>query len=203
MNDNQLPQNQSFVQPSNSYIDDYTPPADTSAAPILGSLPEMAQAPAAPSAAPTSSQEKSESIQDQNVFFMLGVTDGTPEEREEFLDELQQVIWEDFLENDVDLLLTEDERMQLEELKTKPDQSDLQKQEAMIVYLEKLIPDLEDIMLEKALELKEDMFKERISGMREYFAGQQDKLDLITQAEKEAGEEKWFTSTTLLNTLKS
>ena len=56
--------------------------------------------------------DKEEALISQNIFDLLGVTDGTEAQRNEFLDELQQAIWEDFLENDLELLVTDNEREQ-------------------------------------------------------------------------------------------
>lgn len=146
-------------------------------------------------------QMLSESLEDQNIFFLLGVTDGSEEDKEKFLDELQQVIWEDFLEYDVKLLITNDEYTEFKKLLDEPSANDLEKQEKLVVYLEKLIPDLEEIMLEKALELKGDMFKERIAGMKEYHAANQDALDTINQAELMMAENKWRSAADVLNSI--
>lgn len=144
-------------------------------------------------------QPKSESLEDQNIFFLLGVDDGSEEEKEKFLDELQQVIWEDFLEYDVKLLITSDEFVEFKKLLDEPATNDLEKQEKLVVFLEKLIPDLEQIMLEKALELKGDMLKERIAGMKEYHAGNADKLAKINEAEALLTQNKWYTTAQMLN----
>lgn len=143
--------------------------------------------------------EISEKLADQNVFFLLGVDDGTPEQKEQFLDELQQVIWEDFLENDLELLITTGEMDRVNHILDDDGLSDLQKQEEIINYIEELIPDLEEIMLEKALELKEDMAKERVNGMREYYADSEESLTLINQAEQAFRQGKWRSGAEFLN----
>ncbi len=150
---------------------------------------------------PSTESGSSETLEDQNIFFLLGVEDGTEEEKESFLDELQQVIWEDFLESDVELLITQEELTELKKLMDKTDVSEDQKQEEIITYLEKLIPDLEEIMLEKALQLKEDMVRERIVGMKEYFEGQSEKLSAIDEAESLIQNDKWRQAAEKLNHL--
>lgn len=160
-----------------------------------------APAPAAP-AAPSPAAAAGESLEDQNIFDLLGVTDGTDQEKESFLDELQQVIWEDFLENDVKLLLTTEELKQLDELVKGESKNDLEKQEKIVVFLEKLVPDLEEIMLEKALELKADLVKERIAGMKEYFAQNQQALTTLGDAEQKIAADQWRSAAQLLNGLK-
>lgn len=189
----------------------YTPPATDSVPTVealdpvisqtsLPIMPNDAKPPATPNSSPSSSNQ-SEELEDQNIFNMLGVTDGTPEQRETFLDELQQVIWEDFLEYDVKLLTTKEEQIELEKMISMAGVTELEKQEKIVVYLEKLVPDLEEIMLEKALELKEEMARERLKSMREFFAGKVEQLAKIDSAEQLMNEGKWKSSVTLLNSL--
>ncbi len=202
------------TNPAVSYVDDYQPPKDEnvplsqSPAVKLTSEPQAVAPPAsAAMPAPASNQGSaipvSQTLEDQNIFFLLGVDDGTDEEKESFLDELQQVIWEDFLENDVQLLITEEEKQGLQQIQVKTGVSEEDKQEEMVVYLEKLIPDLEEIMLEKALELKEDMVKERIAGMREYYADRPEELKKVDEAAALIKADKWRDAATALNSLRA
>lgn len=170
---------------SNSYVDDYQPPQ-----PITPPTPVDVQ----------STENSAGAIKDQNIFTLLGVEDSSDEEKEAFLDELQQVIWEDFIETDVKMLITEDEMTKLHQLMEKGDSQEVQ--EEMIDYLEKLIPDLEEIMLEKALELKEDMVRERMAGMREYYSDKPESLQQINVAEKLADQDKWDEAAQTLNSIK-
>lgn len=140
------------------------------------------------------------------------MSDGTDQDKEAFLDELQSIIWEDFLADDVKSLITEEEQAKLQEILQSPDQgvqpNDQQpddqqqndkKQQEVVNFLEPLIPDLEEIMLEKALELKADLFKERLLGMRDLYAGQEEVMRTIEQAEEAMADDKWRTATQLLN----
>lgn len=178
-----------------------TPPSAPATQPQAASTPP---ADPAPSATQTQSSNASDdqSLESQNIFEMLGVSDGTDDQKEEFLDELQHIIWEDFLEHDVKLLITDAEHQELQTIQNKQYDSDVAKQEALVVYLEKLIPDMEEIMLEKALELKADLFKERIGGLREHFEGKADDLAVIEKAELAMQQNQWATAAGHLNTLK-
>jgi len=142
-----------------------------------------------------------EKLEDQNIFFLLGVEDGKPDEKEKFLDELQQVIWEDFLENDLSLLITSDEKQAADKISAQTDLSDLEKQEKLIEYLAGLIPDLETIMLEKALELKQDLVKERVVGIKEYYKDKPTDLTKIDEAAKFFAQGKWMSGAKVLNAL--
>lgn len=159
----------------------------------------MPQAQSSSNKTSTSAQIDEESLEAQNIFVMLGVEEGSDEERESFLDELQSVIWEDFLEKDAELLITSEEKKGLDELKVK-ELPEEEKQEEIVAYLEKLIPDLEEILLEKALELKEDLFRERLKDMKEHFQGKEDTLKEITGAEELLMQGKWKTAAKRLNT---
>lgn len=213
------------VRPADSYVNDYQPPTNVDDKPTASSEPivpadDPAHAPNTPADVSTNpatdtstnpadtSQENEESLESQNIFFMLGVDDGNEQLRDGFLDELQDVIWDDFLENDVDLLITSDEKVKFDSLmerkaKITDKETDEEVQDALVSYLETLIPDLEEIMLEKALDLKSDLFIERIAGLREYHANNQENLKLILDAEKMMHEDKWYSSAKLLNTLSS
>lgn len=213
---------------ASSYVDDYTPPSVTPSSETTSPSEAILTSPVAPPPAadasppvtpppatassqtitppsspelkkPASSTPISQALEDQNIFQLLGITDGSQEEREEFLDELQQVIWEDFLENDVELLVTEEEMVELKKIMGRKDLDETKMQEEIITYLEKLIPDLEEIMLEKALELKSDMVKERIAGMREYYAGKDAPLQTLDKAEDFIQESQWRDAAGLLN----
>jgi len=174
--------------------------------PVRPSMPDFTQpnpnpAPTPPPVAAAPAVVDSQTLEDQNIFDLLGVVDATEAEKEAFLDELQQVIWEDFLENDVELLLTEAEMAELKTVMGDKNSNDLEQQEKIVIYLEKLVPDLEEIMLEKALELKADMVKERITSMKEFFATQPEKLTSVDKAEGLISEDQWRTAADTLNSL--
>ena len=95
---------------------------------------------------------------------------------------MQKVVWDDFLDNDVELLLTEEEMHPLEEIVTRENTDQLTKQQEIVKYLEAKIPDLEEIMMEKALKLKEDLLQERISGMEKFYADKPANLAKINEA---------------------
>ena len=156
--------------------------------------------PTASTPAPAAAGADNQSLEAQNIFEMLGVKDGSQEEREAFLDELQEVIWEDFIDKDVELLVTEEELKGLKELEAQNQEKKAEEQqEAVVTYLEKLIPDLEEIMLEKALELKEDLFRERIADMKDYYKDKPEVLENIGKAEGQMNEDKWAAAAQTLN----
>lgn len=147
---------------------------------------------------PTST-ENSEALADQNIFFLLGAEKSSAQEQEEFLNELQATIWEDFLHNDMELLITSQEKVGADEITNNASLTELQKQEQLLDYLDNLIPDLETIMLEKALELKQDLVKERIISLKEAFSNDQIKLNRVQEVESLLSQGRWYSAGTLLN----
>lgn len=165
---------------------------------------EVPTQPAKPAASTTETEaaetdDEEQALELQNIFVLLGVTDSNQQEKEAFLDELQQVVWEDFLEHDLELLITEEEKAKVDELLAKS--SDQAMQEELVVYLEKLIPDLEEIVYEKALELKADMVEERIAGMKDYYQDNAQAMSQIDQAEKLIEQNQWRTAAEVLNAI--
>ncbi|MCB9813568.1 MAG: hypothetical protein H6772_04140 [Pseudomonadales bacterium] len=200
MNDNPNYNDQN-QQVSDSYVDNYTPPRTMS----VSDPHDPAEN---PQPVASNDQKVSEALGDQNIFSMLGVDDGNEELRENFLNELQTVIWDDFLENDVNLLLTSQEKDKFDDLMAKReevinDSKSDEIEDELIEYLETLIPDLEEIMLEKALDLKADLFVERLNGMRDFNANNSQNLIIIDNVEKLMTEEKWHSAAELLNSINS
>ncbi|MBW7943922.1 hypothetical protein H3C70_00815 [Patescibacteria group bacterium] len=163
-------------------------------------VPSVAPAPAA---ADEAAESTSEALEDQNIFDLLGINKATDQEKELFLDELQQVIWEDFVENDVELLLTEDELKEFRKISENGEAKEDERQGQMIEFLEKLIPDLEKIMLEKALELKEELTRERITEYQDFYKNDAAKLETVNQALSLADQQQWRTAAEKLNSLQA
>jgi len=189
----------------NSYVDSYVPPATT---PAVASLPNVfddqslaSSSVSAPPQIEDHSTAPSQALEDQNIFHMLGIAEAPDSDKEAFLDELQQVIWEDFLENDVELLITEEENVGFQQIVNKAELTEEQRQSEMMDYLEKLIPDLEKIMLEKALELKEEMMRERLDQYMKLYEQNPEILEKVMSAKKMASDQQWFSASELLNTL--
>ncbi|MCL2109972.1 hypothetical protein FWH30_00035 [Microgenomates group bacterium] len=143
-------------------------------------------------------EETAQSLEQQNVFTLLGAESLTDEEKENFLERLNKAVWDDFLDNDVELLLTEEELVKLTDVIKKMEISDEEKQAEMEAFLMEVIPDLERILVEKALKLKKDLAWERMSGLEKMHAQDAGVLEKITQAKEKAGAEQWGETIALL-----
>ncbi|AKM81771.1 MAG: hypothetical protein UT13_C0001G0812 [Candidatus Pacebacteria bacterium GW2011_GWF2_38_9] len=145
-----------------------------------------------------SEEPTAEELKSQNIFEMLGLTKISDEEKNQFLDELESMIWDDFVVHDLELLLTSEEYAGAREILDKPDQDD-EKKEALIAYLDKLIPDLDEVLYEKALELKSEMLAERLSKTKD--GADQATLDKVKEAEDLISQNRWKSAVSLLNQL--
>lgn len=157
--------------------------------------------PAAPAVSTPPAAEGNQGIEEQNIFELLGVVDAEAAEKEAFLDELQTALWEDFLDKDLALLIDQAQLKEIQALRAQTELPENERQEKLIAKVEQLVPDVEEIMLEKALELKEDMVKERLTGMKEYYAARPAEMTKIAQAEQQILAGHWKAGAQALNTL--
>ena len=140
-----------------------------------------------------------QAIESQNIFELLGATGLTSQEEADFLDRLQKTIWDDFLDNDVELLLTDEEVQGLIAIINRGDVDEDEKQGLMLEYLQNLIPDLDELLLEKASKLKKDLTKERVMSLQEMYGGDEGKMRLLEEAKKAMEEERWKEASDILN----
>ena len=146
---------------------------------------------------------RKQNIESQNIFDLLGVRGMSKEEEESFLIRLNKAIWDDFLDNDVELLLTEEEVGRLIEIINRQDADEDQKQALMYDFLKSIIPDLDEILLEKASKLKEDLTLERIASLEELASGDEGKLGELRRVRDLIREGQWADAGDLLNSVSS
>ena len=149
----------------------------------------------------TSDENSGEGIDEQNIFELLGVVDATEAEKESFLDELQQALWEDFLDKDLSSLVSEKEMAEITEIKNTANLSEDDKQSKIIEKIEQSVPDIEEIMMEKALELKEDMVWERVKGNQEQMGKTGGDMRKLEAVEEYFRQNRWKTGSKILNSL--
>lgn len=148
---------------------------------------------------PVKPETDSEELKAQNIFAMLGLEKISDEEKNKFLDDLESIIWDDFVAHDLELLLTSEEYAGAREILEKEDLGEEQQKENLIAYLEKLVPDLDEVLYDKALELKSEMMGERLAKMKE----NADSIVLakIKEAEGLISQNRWRSAVSLLNQL--
>ena len=149
---------------------------------------------------PVGENEK-QAIENQNIFDMLGMRSLQIDEQSDYLEQLQKTIWDDFLENDVELLLTGEETEEMIEMISRNDVDDDRKQCMILEYLMDIIPDLDEIMVEKASQLKKDLAIERIISLEKLFSDDEEKQKVLRQARAAKDEERWLDLTDLLNSV--
>ena len=162
--------------------------------------PAQAQAETTPTE-PAQTTVDPESLAAQNVFEMLGLTDIKVEDREAFLNDLERLIWDDFVEVDLPLLLTKEELTKAKEILAQADLPEDEIKEQLLVYLQDLVPGLEQAMYQKALKLKEELMLERLRKLKDQATEQKAtaKLADLTQAEQLIAQQRYQSAIQLLN----
>jgi len=112
---------------------------------------------------------------------------------------LEAMIWDDFVVHDLELLLTSEEYVGARKILDDKVQKEDEKKENLIIYLEKLVPDLDEVLYDKALELKSEMMGERLSKMKEN--ADEATLSKIKEVENLISQNLWKSASTLLNQL--
>lgn len=151
-----------------------------------------------PTSAPNSTAD-AEELKAQNIFEMLGLANIEDEEKNKFLDDLESMIWDDFIFHDLELLLTSEEYAGARQILDDKSKGEEQQKEDLIAYLEKLVPDLDEVLYDKALELKSEMMGERLAKMKE--DADEAALAEIKKAEGLISQNHWKSAVTLLNQL--
>ncbi len=121
------------------------------------------------STAQNHSQAFTETLHRLSIFEMLGV-EGTEEEKEEFLSEVQDVIWQDVVENDLAPILSDEEADNVHTLLNDEGIEQNTKRDYLFDLILKKVPQAEDVLLQRTLQLKSDLLHERLHGMQEYFS---------------------------------
>lgn len=144
-----------------------------------------------------------QSLENQSIFTLLGTQNTlSDDEKEAFLNKLQLILWNDFLENDVSSLITSEEYKILTTILKKDEVNASETQEEAVIFLENRIPDLEDILLEKALELKEKMIVERVSLLKEkYINEDKRRFRALITVENLFSKEQWKTGADILEAI--
>lgn len=151
-----------------------------------------------PASAPNPTAD-TEELKAQNIFEMLGLANIEDEEKNKFLDDLESMIWDDFIFHDLELLLTSEEYAGARQILDDKSKGEEQQKEDLIAYLEKLVPDLDEVLYDKALELKSEMMGERLAKMKE--DADEAALTEIKKAEGLISQNRWKSAVTLLNQL--
>ena len=141
--------------------------------------------PVEPVATPIAEVENTdeEALENQNIFTMLDIKDQDETEREKFLEELENLIWDNFIEVELPLLLNSEEKNQADQILADTSKTEDERKEALLVYLEKFIPNLDEVMYKKALTLKKEMVEERLAKMRRQ-ADEEHNLNLMADLDQ-------------------
>ena len=150
--------------------------------------------------AQSSAKSFSEKLQKMSIFEMLGV-EGTEEEKEAFLSEVQDVIWQDVVENDLAPLLSEAEMDEVDTMLNNEGASEDTKRDYLFDLILKKVPNAEEVLLERTMQLKSDLLHERFHGMQQFFANNPEAMQKLEVAHGHIDADEHEQAVALLNEL--
>lgn len=119
-----------------------------------------------------------------DIFSLLGIENASDEEREMFLNQLQDAIWEEVVEDELLEKLTEEEVNSIEQTVNDENMSADDKRNALFSMLSDKVPNLEERLADSTNQLKFDLLGERVDGLREYYKDKPDQLSVLDQVEQ-------------------
>ncbi len=119
-----------------------------------------------------------------DVFTLLGITEASNEERELFLAQLQDAIWEEVVDEELSDSLTDEEIDSIDQTITDESISADEKRNRLFAMLAEKVPNLEERLMETTNDLKFDLLGERVEGLREYYADKAEQLQVLDQVEE-------------------
>lgn len=152
------------------------------------------------------SPKQVESLSSLNIFFLLGAQNLPQAEQDRYLEELQNVVWDNFISYDIHQF-PEVNQQEVANVLAKYNKANLStedklaQQEEILLLLEKYLPNLEDIILQKALQLKQQLVQERLLALKEKYADNQQASQQLMQAENLLQQEAWSAAAEILNSL--
>jgi len=119
-----------------------------------------------------------------DIFSLLGIENASDEEREMFLNQLQDASWEEVVEDELLAELTEEEVNSIEQTVNDENMSADDKRNALFSMLSDKVPNLEERLADSTNQLKFDLLGERVDGLREYYKDKPDQLSVLDQVEQ-------------------
>lgn len=122
-------------------------------------------------------------LEQVNIFDLLGVSDASQEDQTAMLAEFQDAIWMEIVESDEYAKKIGDDDLDAFEKIIDNTALDIeQKRNEMFNFLASRIDNLEIVLREKTNILKLELLAARVQGMSEFFANQPDKQAQVEQA---------------------
>lgn len=134
-----------------------------------------------------------------DIFRILGIQGNSPD-HEALLSEFQDAIWEDTMNSEVTDNLTEADIAKVEAILENETLSDSQRQEQLYGLLMDKVPNIEEVLQNKTVQLKADMLMQRVEGLRQYWQSQGNAQSIATvdAAEKAMYDGDYATTLSLL-----
>ncbi len=119
-----------------------------------------------------------------DIFSLLGIEGTTDEDREAFLNQLQDAIWEEVVEDELLETMTDEEVDSIEQTIVNEEITADEKRNTLFGMLSSKVPNLEEKLAETTNRLKYELLGERVDGLREFYAENAEQLGVLDQAEQ-------------------
>jgi hypothetical protein len=120
-----------------------------------------------------------------DIFTVLGVAQDDPD-REAFLQQMEEAIWEEIVENELSDKLGETELAQIETILNDEAASAEEKRDHLFGMLVDKVPNFEKVVRDYTMAAKRDLLSERLEGTKEYYSQTSPNADKLSQVERAA-----------------
>lgn len=135
-----------------------------------------------------------------DIFTVLGVAQDDPD-REAFLQQMEEAIWEEIVENELSDKMSDADLDQIEAILNEEDTTMSEKRDKLFGMLVGKIPQFEVVVREYTMSAKRDLLFERLEGLKEFYAQDAAKLEQVNKADALFGEGQFTACVIALNAI--
>ena len=144
-------------------------------------------------------QQNLRSIDGMDIFEVLDIS-ASMQEREQFLIQLSDAIWNDVIQSRLEDM-TEDQVARVDEALTDQQLTDNQKYDRLFSIFHEIVPNAEQMVAETAKRIKIEFLKARIDGLMEFYHSNVAALQTVRMASDMFNQQRFYDAVKLLNSL--
>ncbi|SRR5258708_2876402 len=129
----------------------------------------------------TPAQTFPQSLRDIDLIMLLDFQ-GSEEEKQAFIQEMQNAVWQDIADTDLVGQLTDTEMEEIMKMLSDETVPAAAKQEMVTAQLMGKFPNIKEIVSHRALQFKADLFRERAEGIKMHYASNPENVQKVEQA---------------------
>lgn len=122
-------------------------------------------------------------LQPLDIFQILGYTGSDEGQKNQILEEAQNLLLEDLVETDLPSRLSPEDTAKAKQLLTDQSQSLEQRQTQLLGMLHEKVTDLDHLLMDKTAQMKMDVMEERINDLKQQLSSDAFASQQLSQAE--------------------